>query len=194
MKKRTGADITREQEIRGQHSFSHPARGWRLRDGDTPMSARALFNRRPTQFVSAELPLTLVLGVLAFLSGCDTLPTRDSSAESLRLSADCMAAGMRSFDHLKADLKERWPETTFEEPKFHFNKRLNACLMQVEFWSVLGGARRVVNVYENKILLSAGDIKNGKDGKPEVFGERDGQPNQDMYVRFDESAKKVMTE
>ena len=158
------------------------------------MSVRAVFNRRPPQFVSAELLPTLVLGLLAFVSGCDTLPTRDSSAESLRLSADCMAAGMRSFDHLKADLEEGWPRPTVEAPKFHFNKRLNACLMQVEFWSVLGGARRVINVYENKVLLSAGETKNGKDGKPEVFGERDGQRDQDMYSHFDENAKKLMTE
>jgi len=158
------------------------------------MSARVFLDRKPPQFVSAELLLTLAFGALSVLSGCDTLSSHDSSANSVRLSADCMAAGMRSFDHLKVDLEGHLPRPTVEEPKFHFNKRLNACLMQVEFWSTLGGARRVINVYENKVLLSAGETQNGKDGKPEVFGERDGKADQDMYSHFDEYAKKLMTE
>ena len=104
---------------------------------------------------------------------------------------------MRSFDHLKADQEKRVPALfgpMADEPKFHFNRRLNACLMQVEFWSLLGGTKQVINVYENTVLLSAGETEKGKDGKPEIFGERDGQPDQNIYYQFDERAKKLMTE
>src|ERR1043166_2064929 len=76
-------------------------------------------------------------------------------------SADCMNAGMRSFESLKARLNEILPGGwTFDSPKFHFNNRLNTCLMQVEYWSVLSKTRTAIDVYENKALLESSDYRN----------------------------------
>jgi hypothetical protein len=66
--------------------------------------------------------------------------------------------------------------------------------MQVEYWSLLSGVRAVVNVYENKTILAATDIKGGDGGTAEVSGERDGHIDKDVYVRFDMDAAKLMKE
>jgi hypothetical protein len=58
--------------------------------------------------------------------------------------------------------------------------------MQVEYFSVLGGTREVIDVFQNKALLEAGDVP-GPNGT-RIIGD------QDSYVRFDERAKKLMTE
>jgi len=114
-------------------------------------------------------------------------------ADSIQLSADCMSAGMKSFDHLKEDVQEHSPGLTVAEPKYHFNPRLHACLMQVEYWSPLGGVKAVINVYENKTILGATDSR-GANGTTDVAGERNGQPDKRVYVSFDSEAEKLMSE
>ena len=136
--------------------------------------------RQTTMRIKPKL-LGAFIGAIFALSGCER-----ESGRSAKLSADCSDAGMRSFDRLKAEIGERLSSTTLVPPKFHFNKQLNACLMQVEYFSVLGGTRKVIDVYENKALLETGDAP-GPNGT-EIIGD------QDSYVRFDERARKLMTQ
>lgn len=141
----------------------------------TPRGARRTTMRIRPKILGAFVPAILALAT------CGT-----ESERSLKLSADCSAAGARSFERLKAHLAERSSSVTLVPATFHFNKRLNACLMQVEYFSVLGGTREVIDVFQNKALLEAGDVP-GPNGT-RIIGD------QDSYVRFDERAKKLMTE
>jgi hypothetical protein len=157
----------------------------------------------------------LGLGIVAILgvTGCDSLARHDSSAESAKQSADCMAHGMLAFDRWKARLAEGYDQRNglLASPEFHFNKRLNTCLMKVGHWSFIPGTERlpgkqdsdllneVIDVYANKTLMSDGHANRWGPCRAEVLTCQGGDLTTtevglgDARL-FEEQAKKLMTE
>jgi hypothetical protein len=56
-----------------------------------------------------------------------------------------MTQGMAAFDRWKARLEEGFyePNSLLLPPEFHFNNRLNTCLMKVGHWSFIPGTERL---------------------------------------------------
>lgn len=144
-----------------------------------------------SNFERAQVGIILWVGAVAIfaLAGCEP-----ESERSAKLSADCMTHGMVAFDRWKVKLEEIYlPSSLIDPPEFHFNKRLNTCLMKVGHWSFLPDGKsndlvnQVIDVYENKVLLTSGHMNRYKDGKllpMQIIGGQD----------LSEKAKKLMTE
>jgi hypothetical protein len=101
-------------------------------EAESVICVASVENRRDGGTKSGLKPILMgscfILAALLGSSACDSSATAEgphanTEADSLRLSSDCMTAGMRSYDHLKADLQEKdLPALNITEPKFHFQQ------------------------------------------------------------------------
>lgn len=140
----------------------------------------------------------LVAWTAVLAAGCGT-----SRAERAQLSAACASAGAQAFERYKAALVERYQELTsmLDTPEYHFNLRLNTCLMTVGHWSMIPHTQRnqwhqdsallneVIDVYANKTVVSGGHT-NRYDAAGNMTTTRLGTNPLD----FREKAEKLMVE
>jgi hypothetical protein len=123
--------------------------------------------------------------------------------ERAQLAATCASAGDKAFDRYKSELVVRYGSLTpmLDKPEFHFNSRLNTCLMKVGHWSTVPGTERrpgtqdsdllneVIDVYANKTVISG-----GHENRFDLNGKLQTNLIGTNPLDFNEKAKTLMTE
>ena len=104
------------------------------------MMSRIETGRPPARTLMFEKQLRTASAVIAL--ACITCgPT---AAEHAKLASDCATAGAAAFEQYRARLTGQYGELTqmLDQPEYHFNLRLNTCLMKVWHWSFIRFAER----------------------------------------------------
>jgi hypothetical protein len=126
-----------------------------------------------------------------------------ATVDDATLAADCMKNGTQAFERYKAKLGERYGSMAQPgDPEFHFNKRLNTCLMKVDHFSFIPlsglgptqlnsvNEHQVIDVYSNRTLVET-RYSNDWDPNTKELGSHTYGIDRD---KFEVQAKRMMSE
>jgi hypothetical protein len=105
--------------------------------------------------------LLVTIFVLTLFMGCDYFKSKEVSPEKkLEFAEKCSKAGNEYYDKFISEFGKLYKDYLWADPEFHYNSRLNTCLVDIKFSKLWGPSLRysthsyqVIDVFANKPLL-----------------------------------------
>jgi hypothetical protein len=127
----------------------------------------------------------LSLFIIFNIWSCDNFKDKKlSNKELLEMAEKCNKAGKTYFQELQTTMNTPGINYSWDEPEYHYSKRLNACLAHVrymEFIDLNSGYsqhyNQTVDVFSNKTILRGWFARHTKENKEEIIDLQDGIPN-----------------
>ena len=102
--------------------------------------------------------LLMVILALSLLVNCDNFKSKELSPEKkLELAEKCSKAGKEFFDQYTKNNYD--PQNRWDEPEYHYNSRLNTCLIHIRFITLTDKTaytfqyNQVIDIFSNKPIL-----------------------------------------
>jgi len=105
--------------------------------------------------------LLVTIFVLSLFIGCDHFKSKELSPEKkLEFAEKCSKSGKEYYDQFIRDRGNVFKNYVWGDPEFHYNSRLNTCLVDIKFSKLWGPNLsysthfyQVIDVFANKPLL-----------------------------------------
>jgi hypothetical protein len=128
---------------------------------------------------------------------CDNFKSKElSNKELLEMAEKCNKAGKTYFKEMQTTMNTLGNNYSWDEPEYHYSKRLNACLAHVRYVEFFGfnGAyslhyNQTVDVFSNKTILRGCFARYTKENKEEIIDLKDGIPNYTSTEYFKQKDK-----
>jgi hypothetical protein len=139
------------------------------------------------------LSLFLILNIFS----CDKFNNKELSKEKLlEMAEKCNKAGKTYFQEFSTSMNSDGINYLWDDPEYHYNKRLNTCLAHVRYIqnnpyesSVSTHYNQTVDVFANKAIIRGWFIRDVKDNTEKILDSHDKVPNYTSLEYFKQKDK-----